>query len=418
LSVLKAEHIKFSYSKELVVNDISMEIDNGEFVSIIGPNGSGKSTLLKTLNYVYTPLGGEITLFKRPISDYSRREIAQKIAMVPQDTVIDFEFTVEDVVMMGRHPFSSRFSKEDSRDHELVYEAMENTNVLNIRDRYITEISGGERQRVFIAKALAQDTSIILLDEPTSHLDINHQLEVLELLKYLNRERGIAIVLVVHDINMAARYSDRILLMKQGRIISQGTPDEVITPENIRIAYGINTAVEKNPYTGHIEVTPLEVTRRLATGAKKIHVICGGGSGAEIMNRLHMEGHILSVGVINVGDSDWQHAKALRIDLVEEKPFSDISEKASKEAMKKILDSDYIVISDTAIGSGNLLNFKIVNLAMEYGKKALRVTKKTDLESDFTGGEASLLLESMRKLGMIEVQDTEELISEIEKIRP
>jgi iron complex transport system ATP-binding protein len=417
MKAIQASNITFTYAKRPVVKGVSLDIEKGEFVSILGPNGSGKSTLLKTLSHVYVPDSGEILLDGKPIETYKRREIARRISMVPQDTAMDFEFTVEEVVLMGRHPFMGRFKKESAMDLDLAYEAMERTNTLEIKDRLITEISGGERQRVFIAKALAQNTSIMLLDEPTSHLDINHQIEVLELLKRLNSEKELAIVLVIHDINLAARYSDRILIMKDGEIIAQGRPEDAITPENIDKTYGMSVAVEKNRYTDHISVTPLEIRRRLkAANVRKIHIIGGGGTGQELMNKLYQDGYSLSLGVINVGDSDWQHAKSLRISVVEEKPFSGISEKASKKAMEKMLSSDVIVISETPIGSGNVANLKLARKALGEGVKVLKLCRDAQKEYDFTGGEGREILDSMRSMGLREFADLDSLSEEIDKI--
>ena len=416
MTVLEAKRIVYSYTRKPVVNDVSLEVKKGEFMSILGPNGSGKSTLLKTLSHIYIPDSGEIVLMGKSLDTYKRKEIAQRIAMVPQDTSLDFEFTVEEVVLMGRHPFLGRFGKEDVLDMDLAYEAMERTNTLHIKDSLITEISGGERQRVFIAKALAQNTSIMLLDEPTSHLDINHQIEILELLKRLNSEKELAIVLVIHDINLAARYSDRILLMKDGEIVDQGSPETVITPESIENTYGMKVVVETNRYTGHVTVTPIEVKRRLlGSERKRIHIIGGGGTSLELMNTLNQEGHYLSLGVINVGDSDWQHAKALRLQVIEEKPFSGISEKSTKKAFEKIMDSDIVVISPTPIGSGNLINLQLAMDALDKGIKVIRILRPVG-EYDFTGGEAERLMKEMRLKGLVEVSETEEVIAEIRKI--
>lgn len=416
MTVLEANRIVYSYSRKPVVNDVSLEVKKGEFLSIIGPNGSGKSTLLKTLSHIYVPDSGEINLMGKSLDTYNRKEIAQRISMVPQDTSLDFEFTVEEVVLMGRHPFLGRFAREDSKDMDLAYEAMERTNTLHIKDRLITEISGGERQRVFIAKSLAQNTSVMLLDEPTSHLDINHQIEILDLLKRLNSEKELAIVLVIHDINLASRYSDRILLMKDGEIIAQGSPEAVITPENIENTYGMRVVVETSRYTGNVTVTPIEIKRRLRGSEKRrIHIIGGGGTSLELMNILNQEGHDLSLGVINVGDTDWQHAKALRLTLIEEKPFSAISEKASKKAFEQIMNSHAVVISPTPMGSGNLLNLKLAKAALDNEIKVIRLFS-TDGEFDFTGGEANKILEEMRQKGLVEVADAEALVTEIRKI--
>lgn len=254
---IEAKNLKFSYRQSLVLKGLNFSIKKGAFVSIIGPNGSGKSTLLKTLNNLYMPDSGDILIEGKNVEAYRRRDLAKIIGFVPQETSIDYEFTVEDIVMMGRHPYKGRFQKEDKKDYKIVNDVMKMTNTFNFKDSLITEISGGERQRVIIAKALAQNPSIILLDEPTSHLDINHQIELLNLLRTLNREKGTTIVLVIHDINLAARFSDDIILLYDGEIIGSGNPEKVITVENIRKAYNLDVAIEKNKYTNTISLTPL-----------------------------------------------------------------------------------------------------------------------------------------------------------------
>ncbi|MBU5425888.1 heme ABC transporter ATP-binding protein [Tissierella pigra] len=254
---LEVKDLSFSYGKKAVLKNISLNIEKGNFISIIGPNGSGKSTLLKNLNNLYKPDNGSIFLDGLNIKKVKPRELAMKIALVPQNTVIDYDFTVEDIVLMGRHPYKGRFQKEDESDYRIVNEAMEMTNTLYLKDRIITEISGGERQRVIIAKALAQNPSIILLDEPTSHLDINHQIEILNLLRKLNQEKGTTIVVVIHDINLASRYSDEIILIKDGQIKATGSPQKVITKENIEFAYNINVEIDMNKYSNSLYLTPI-----------------------------------------------------------------------------------------------------------------------------------------------------------------
>ncbi|HLS52836.1 MAG TPA: ABC transporter ATP-binding protein, partial [Tissierellaceae bacterium] len=176
---------------------------------------------------------------------------------VPQDTVIDYDFTVEEIVMMGRYPYKGRFERESDKDRSITKEVLELTNTYYLRKRPITEISGGERQRVIIARALAQEPSIILLDEPTSNLDINHQIEILNLLKDLNRNKKTTVVLVIHDINLAARYSDEIILLHEGRVLGQGSPEKIITKSKIEKVYKMEVAIEKNKFTKAIYVTPL-----------------------------------------------------------------------------------------------------------------------------------------------------------------
>lgn len=260
---IEVENLKFGYGRDVVLDGISFNIEKGKFVSIMGPNGSGKSTLLKTLNQLHVPWKGKIIVDGNDINRLSKKELAKKMAMVPQNTNIDYEFTVGDIVLMGRHPHKGRFQKEDENDYEIINKVLKMTNTIHLRDKIITDISGGERQRVIIAKALAQKPDIILLDEPTSHLDINHQIEVLKLLKDMNKENGTTIILVIHDINLGARYSDQIIMLSQGKVLGIGSPEQVITKKNVELAYSMNVAIERNKYTDSIYLTPLETGQLL-----------------------------------------------------------------------------------------------------------------------------------------------------------
>lgn len=258
MNLLEVDNLKFGYGDDLVLNGISFNVKKGEFLSIIGPNGSGKSTLLKTLNNLYPTKSGEISLEGNNVKSLKKKDLAKKMALVLQDNNIEYDFTVEDIVLMGRHPHKGRFERENADDYKIVDESLEMTNTLDLKDRLVTEISGGERQRVMIAKALAQKPSLILLDEPTSHLDINHQIEILKLLKNMNEELGTTIVLVIHDINLGIRYSDRVIMLNEGKIVEIGNSERVITKDNIKLAYDIDVAIEKNLYTDSLYITPLE----------------------------------------------------------------------------------------------------------------------------------------------------------------
>ena len=406
---LEVNNLEFGYRDDLVIKDISFSIEAGSFVSIIGPNGSGKSTLLKTLNQIFKPSKGEILLYDKNILSYRKREIAKNIALVPQTTIIDYEFSVEDVVMMGRHPYKKRYENEDEFDYRVVKEALEQTNTFDLKDRLINQISGGERQRVFIAKALAQKPSIILLDEPTSNLDINHQMDVLNLLKRLNVETGLTVVLVIHDINLACRYSDEIILLDRGKILGCGSPNEVVTVENIENVYNMKVAIERNKYTDTIHLTPIEIKEK-NKGRKynKVHIICGGGSGQEIINKLYSQGYELSLGVLNAGDSDWEHGRNLNIAMAEEIPFSGISDEAYKRNMELIDQADMVVISDVPIGSGNLRNLLAAKVALEKDKKVYYLANETR-DYDYTEGQAIKIIDDMLENGMIKMESVDEL---------
>ncbi len=252
---LKANNISFSYGTHWVLQDISFEVSAGDFLGIIGPNGSGKSTLIKLLDGVLTPQQGDIQLSGVKLTDLTRREIARRIAVVSPGLWLNFSVNVQQLVLMGRYPHLGNLRFEGKRDYRIAREAMALTDVSDLAHRYFHELSGGERQRVLLAKALVQQPELLLLDEPTVYLDINHTVDFFDLIKKMNREQGLTVVVVSHDINLAADYADRIVLLNQGRIFRQGFPYEVITAEHIHTIYGKKVLVDTNPTTSKPRVT-------------------------------------------------------------------------------------------------------------------------------------------------------------------
>ena len=253
--VLQAESLVCGYDNLPVLKSICLKLSPGDFVGAIGPNGCGKSTLIRALSGVLPAQSGQVTLGERPVSQMSRREIARQIAVIPQDTTTTFSFSVLEMVLMGRTPHIGRFKAAGPRDLKVCQWAMDRTHSLNLQDRPITALSGGERQRVFVARALAQEPKILLLDEPTTHLDLNHEVEILDLLNELNREYKMTLFCASHDLNITAEYCSQLLLMQEGRVVAAGSPDEIITPENISNVYGVEVIVEGSPATGSPQVT-------------------------------------------------------------------------------------------------------------------------------------------------------------------
>jgi iron complex transport system ATP-binding protein len=233
-------------------------VEKGEFVGVIGPNGSGKSTLLKILYSLLSPQKGEILFELIPMKKMSRADIAKRIAVVAQETHLLFPFSVLETVLMGRSPYLGSHLFESEKDLEIVKKAMEWTEVLPFSERPMDELSGGERKRVFITRALAQEPEVILLDEPTTNLDIHHQMDFLDLILTLNRERGLTIVMASHDMNLTSEFCDRLILLQEGRIYKMGTPDEVITKENIEKVYGCEVGVDQNPFSGMPRISLLK----------------------------------------------------------------------------------------------------------------------------------------------------------------
>ena len=253
--MLVIENLVVGYATNTVLRDISLEVDDGEFLGLIGPNGSGKTTLLRAISGVLRPQEGRLLLQHASMQEFSRRQLAQIIAFLPQDLTLDFAFTVREVAFMGRHPHLSRIGYETRRDQEIVERVMKLTNVTHLADRMITEISGGERQRVLITMCLAQEPKLLILDEPTNHLDIAHQLHFLDLIRKLNRVMGMTVISVFQDLNLAAEYCDRLALLDRGRMEAIGTPEQVLTADMIEQVFGVRVFIQRNCISDKPQIT-------------------------------------------------------------------------------------------------------------------------------------------------------------------
>ena len=247
------------YGDKQVLNSVSLNIEKGKFYSIIGPNGSGKTTLLKNISKGLNPAKNSVFIEGIDASSLKYKELAKRVSSVPQSTSINFDFSTFDVVLMGRNPYIGRFMSESEHDLEITKNAMISTNTWQLKDKNINEISGGERQRVIIARALAQETDIMLLDEPVSQLDIHHQIELMDTLVSLKRNRNKTIVAVLHDLNLAAQFSDFLILLKDGAIVSMGEAKDVLTCENIEKTYNLEVVIMKNPINGKPHIFPVKI---------------------------------------------------------------------------------------------------------------------------------------------------------------
>jgi iron complex transport system ATP-binding protein len=257
MSIISAENINFSYAVKPVMERVSFAIDEAQIVAIIGPNGSGKTTLLKIINGTLFPDAGQMLIDGKETSRWSRKDIAQKVAIVPQETAVIFPFYAEEIVLMGRFPHLSNYRFEDKKDYRIVHEAMEKTDTLSFAARRFDELSAGERQRVLIARALAQEPKVLLLDESTVFLDLKHQAQFLALLRQLNTAQQLTVIFVTHDINLAAQHADRIILLYSGKIYAIGKPAEVITAANIKEVYDVDSLIDQNPQNGLPRMTLL-----------------------------------------------------------------------------------------------------------------------------------------------------------------
>jgi iron complex transport system ATP-binding protein len=343
----------------------------------------------------------------------SALELARAISFVPQQEPASFDFTVQDVVLMGRYPHRSRNRGETDHDYAIVRESLAAADITALEQRPITRLSGGEHRRVLLARALAQDTPLMLLDEPTAHLDVTHQAELLALVLGLVRSKGVGALAALHELNHAAEYCDRLVLMRDGLIVDHGAPADVLTPDNLRTAYGARARVGRNPVTGRpmiLSVTSMRVEPAQVT-AHPVHLICGGGSGAHILHALVRHGYPVTTGVLNEGDNDWETALALGVETATETPFSAISARARSEAANMMAAAQTILVADVPFGIGNVANLELA-VEMQRESKGIVLLDNGEVERrDFTGGEAARLMKCLLEHGAKRFDSVDEWIA-------
>lgn len=406
--------VDVSYGATKILEAITFHADAGEILGIVGPNGSGKTTLLKAMSRVVARDNGEIRLDSRDLDTLGYRELARRVAVVPQDISIGFDYTVRDVVMMGRHPYIGRLASETPRDLEICDHAMRLANVAHLAGMSVHEISGGERQRVLIARALAQEPRILLLDEATSNLDISHQIEILNIIR--NLPGKITVVSVFHDLNLAAYYCDRLLLLKNRKVYTAGTPGEVLTRENIREIFGMETLVKPHPFTGKPYILPVYMHQSGAGVNRRVHVVCGGGTGSDILHLLHGAGFTVTCGILNVLDTDYGTAMQLGLSCIAEPPFHGITPESLSDLRRCLDQADAIVVTAMPIGRGNLDNLRVL---LDYRAKPILLYSgnSNSWMEDYTGGDADAVLAELEGRGALRAKGAEELLARLSQER-
>ncbi|BCA40751.1 iron-enterobactin ABC transporter ATP-binding protein [Kluyvera ascorbata] len=254
---LRGEALTLAYGKKTIAESLNVTIPDGHFTAIIGPNGCGKSTLLRTLSRLMTPVHGHVYLDGEEIQRYASKEVARRIGLLAQNATTPGDISVQELVARGRYPHQPLFTRWRQEDEDAVQRAMQATGIMNLASQSVDTLSGGQRQRAWIAMVLAQDTSIMLLDEPTTWLDISHQIDLLELLSELNRERGYTLAAVLHDLNQACRYATHLIALRDGKIVAEGAPKEIVTPALIEAIYGLRCVIIDDPVANTPLVVPL-----------------------------------------------------------------------------------------------------------------------------------------------------------------
>ena len=393
-----------------VLDGVTMELREGEMAALLGPNGAGKSTLLRALTGLCPATAGEVRLFGRDVRRIRPGERARLVAVVPQELSTPMSFTVEELVGTGRAVSAAHWGGLSAADRRVVERVMTYTDVVELRDRLFNELSGGEKQRAVIAMALAQEPRLLLLDEPTSHLDINHRLEVLQLVERLNRDEKLAVLMTSHDLNLAAEFFPRLMLMDHGRIAVAGTPAEVLKPEILAEIYHCDLAVRAD-VSGAVTVSPVRARLRSADGAAhRVHVICGGGSGIEVMRRFCLGGWHVTCGALNEGDSDARAAAALGVETALERPFSPLGDETIRRADDLAAGAEAVVVCEVPFGPGNVANLGIAERAIGRGRRVLVNTRNMD-GRDYTPPQAKATVERLLRAGAIPWQNVTELAS-------
>ncbi|MCK4885663.1 ABC transporter ATP-binding protein [Candidatus Bathyarchaeota archaeon] len=413
---LTIDGIDCSYGSVDVLKDVGFAVESGQFLGVLGPNGSGKTTLLKSISRVLKPQKGAIFIGDENVYKMKTVDVAKQMAVVPQSTPVCFDFTALEVVLMGRNPHMARFKMEGKKDLDIAKNSMQLTRTWEFADRPVNELSGGESQRVIIARALAQAPQILLLDEPTTHLDISNQLEIMDLIKHLCETKKLLIVAVFHDFNLAARYCDSIILLNDGKIVAIGKMNETLTSENVKKVFNVDTIVKKHPVTGFLHVIP--ISRPIIQKQKSllVHLICGGGTGSLVMKTLLDEGYRVTAGVLNLLDTDQETAQLLSVPTTNDAPFSPITDEAHKANLQMISKANVLVVTPTQFGEGNLRNLEAAETALKEGTPTILLENGPTEERDFTKGKATKYLTKLKNNGAITVKSISELVTFLDNL--
>lgn len=407
--VLNVENISFKYKDIDILKDISFFLESGDFVGVLGPNGCGKSTLLKNINRWLQPYKGKVYINDLDVSKTDVKNLAKRVATVSQDIYFDISFTARQIVSMGRNPYIKNLQSESKKDLSIIKQSMDAMDIWHLKDKPFYQLSGGEKQRVLIARAIAQQPDLLLLDEPTSHLDINYQWELLDLLKKLCVNNSLTILVVLHDINLASMFCNKVILLKEHKIFKMGYLDEVLNEQSIKDVFNMDVNISFPEGSHKPVVIFLNPSERdnLPKPFKSLHVICGGGEGENLLYYLGRRGYKVSTGVLNKGDTDWKIAKLLGFTIIEEIPFSPISEEKMNENISNIRKSDAIILANIPFGFGNLRN--LACLKELVSEKIIYILEEQSIEQrDYTNGDASKLYTEIKK-GATVLSSMEEL---------
>jgi len=354
------DHLTVGYNGKPLIKDIQIGISKGEIVTLIGPNGAGKSTILKSISRQLETIGGKVEFDGREIREYSYKELSCKMAVVLTERMRPELMTCHEVVATGRYPYTGRLGILQPEDEAKVETAMKAVNAAELGSRDFNAISDGQRQRVLLARAICQEPDIILLDEPTSFLDIRHKLELLAILRKMAKAENITVIMSLHEIDLAMKVSDRILCVKGDHIFKEGDPDEIFEEELIRELYDIDNGFF-DPMFGSIELPKVD-------GEARTLVLSSCGQGTRIYRKLQKKNIPFIAGILTPNDTDYQLARLLAAEVICDEPFRKLSEDSVSRALEAVRECDRVIAAGLVIGEGNAALKKVLDLAEKEGK--------------------------------------------------
>lgn len=356
-------NLNVGYDGKILIKDINIQINKGEILTLIGPNGSGKSTILKSITRHLQIIAGTVYIDNKNINTISGKELAKQLSVVLTDKIKPEMMTCGDVVSSGRYPYTNHFGKLTNEDIKIVNESLEKVQAIELKDRDFLSISDGQRQRIMLARAICQEPDIIVLDEPTSYLDIKHKIELLDILRNMSREKNITIIMSLHEIDLASKISDKVICVKGDTISKFGPPSKIFKEEIINDLYELTNG-SYNMLFGSVELPRIRFNECTKKDIKKVFVVAGGGKGINIYRELQKKGVTFDTGIIYENDVDYQVAKALANKIYSVKAFMP-AEKSDIEIAKKSIENCTAVIdAKTPIGEYNKFNVELLDAAL------------------------------------------------------
>ncbi|URZ17026.1 ABC transporter ATP-binding protein [Clostridium felsineum] len=370
--ILSTKDLTVGYNKIPTIQNINFNVEEGEIVCLLGPNGAGKTTLIRTLSGLLYPIEGSIYINDKNVIGIKKDVLAKIISVVLTEKPTFDLMTVFEVVSLGRYPHTGFFGAISKEDETKIETVLKNVGAFNLINRYFQALSDGEKQKVMLARALVQEPKLIILDEPTTHLDINHKIELLNTLKDLSRKMKLTVVLSLHEIDLALKYCDKLLLIRDKKVLSFGTPEATINNTNINNVYNIKNAAF-NTLTSSIELKNFM--------HNNIFVVGGGGVGTPIYRVLTKYNLGFSTGILHENDIDYETAKTMSVKIQSEKPFDNITDTSFKNALKMIDDADVIIDSGFPTGEINNKNLELLNYASKKHKKIITFRKNSKYDA-------------------------------------